>query len=228
MLKIGILDDGVGVFPTYYKLKQAVSAEFLCEVYSVTRFVTLPNERLIGEANQAIAQLVDAGCEAIVISSVSLSALAYKRLQNFCPVPLYSCDAPVMHASTYTASGVLAVGSRRVVNRLSSPTVTPCAMDDFPHLAEEGNERLLVEYIEKSLSPYEGTFYCIALADSSMNVYKRCFSRVVPNVHVFDSLEGVARRLRKKYKKSAKEESTCLLIDHNGEKICEKYAIFLE
>lgn len=228
MLTIGILDDGVGIFPTYYKLKQVVSAEFICEIYSKAPFATLNREQMYNESRQAVERLVSLGCDAIVLSSVSLSSFLYKRLQSICSVPLFSSDAPVMHASTYTASGVLVAGAGAVVNRLSSPTVTPCPMDDFYSLAEDGNERQIVEYIERELSPYDGAFDCIALADSSMNVYKRCFSRAVPNVHIFDSLEGVARRIRKKYKKSSKEESTCTLIDHNGEAISEKYAIFLE
>ena len=61
-----------------------------------------------------------------------------------------------------------------------------------------------------------------------MNAYKRCFSRACPNVQIFDSLEGVARRIRKKYKKSAREECSCIVIDRNGVKIDEKYALFLQ
>ena len=227
MLKIGIIDDCVGIFPTYYKLKQAVSADFIC-IISDVRFTDMPRDNLIAASYEMTKRLTELGCDAIVLSSVSLSSLAYKKLQNLCGCPLYSSDAPVLHASTYTASGVLVAGNGRVVNRLSSPTVIPCAMDEFPLLAESGNERVIVEYVEKSLAPYDGKFDCIALADSAMNAYKRCFSRACPNVQIFDSLEGVARIIRKKYKKSARDECSCIVIDRNGVKIDEKYALFLQ
>ena len=148
MLKIGIIDDCVGIFPTYYKLKQAVSADFIC-IISDVRFTDMPRDNLIAASYEMTKRLTELGCDAIVLSSVSLSSLAYKKLQNLCGCPLYSSDAPVLHASTYTASGVLVAGNGRVVNRLSSPTVIPCAMDEFPLLAESGNERVIVEYVEK-------------------------------------------------------------------------------
>ena len=227
MLKIGIIDDGVGIFATYYKLKQAVSADFVCLI-SDTRFVNMPRERMLAAGADMTARLNALGCGVIVLSSVPLSVLAYKRLQAVCACPLYSSEPPVLHASAYTASGVLVAGDKRVVNRLSSSTVLPCAMDEFPAFAESGSEREIVEYIERKLVPYDGSFDCIALADSAMNAYKRCFSRVCPNVQIFDSLEGVARRIRKKYKKSAREEGSCTVIDQNGAVIGEKYALFLQ
>jgi len=61
-----------------------------------------------------------------------------------------------------------------------------------------------------------------------MNMYRSCFARVFPNVQIFDSLEGVARKIRKKYKKTVKEESSFVFIDGKNRNIAEKYAYFIE
>lgn len=97
----------------------------------------------------------------------------------------------------------------KFVARASSrfPNVIPLALEQFPVLAERADEREIVSYIEDATQNYYGKFDCIALGNSSMNLYKHCFSRVFPNTHVFDSLEGVARKLRKKYKKISKRKA---------------------
>lgn len=229
MLTIGIIDDGIGAFSTLSKLKQAICANYICRICGEKpSYAKLKISDLYSEGRKAVEQLVQMGCNVIVISSVSLSTLCFKNLQQICPVDIYGCEAPVVHASTYTASGVLVAGCGRIVNKLRFANVIPCPMDDFYAYAEQCDEKSVVEYISLKLEPYEGKFDCIAIAESSMNLYKHCFSRVCPNVQIFDSLEGVSRRIRKKYKKFPKEEGFCTVIDDNGEKINEKFAIFLE
>lgn len=229
MLTIGIVDDGVGAFPTLTKLKQVVSANFIC-LLEDGHFPlgSATSQQLYLAGNDALKRLVDMDCDAIVLSSVALSARCFKQLSQSAPVSLFGCDAPVMHASTYTASNVLVVGDSYVTRAQSLPNVIACGMPDFPALAEQGDERALVKYISDCCEKYYGQFDCIALANSSMNMYKHCFSRVFPNVQIFDSLEGVARRIRKKYKKSSKEDCSCIVIDANGQTVSDKYSIYLE
>lgn len=229
MLTIGIVDDGVGFYPTLNKLKQVVSANFVCML--VNENFPLGNatsHQLLQAGSSAINKLTNMDCNAVVLSSIALSARCFKTMSAASSVPLFGCDAPVMHASTYTASKVLVVGDRYVIRAQSLPNVIACDMPYFPQLAENGDERELVKYIEQCCERYSGMFDCIALANSSMNMYKHCFSRVFPNVQIFDSLEGVARKIRKKYKKSAKEEGTCTIIDGLGNQISEKYDFFLQ
>ena len=79
MLKIGIIDDCVGIFTTYYKLKQAVSADFICMLSDI-RFADMPRDTLIAASCDMTKRLTDLGCDAIVLSSVSLSALDRKSV----------------------------------------------------------------------------------------------------------------------------------------------------
>ena len=151
----------------------------------------------------------------------------YKQIASICPVPLYGSDAPVLHASTYTASSVLICAENASCIRCGIPNALYCVMDRFHLLAEQSNERQIVDYIEQCLQQYTG-FDCIALASSSMNMYKHCFNRVCPNARVFDSLDGVARRILKKYAKIARDEGVCKVIDRQGTDITEKYADFFE
>jgi hypothetical protein len=101
-------------------------------------------------------------------------------------------------------------------------------MADFPLLADVGNNKNIVDYIRDVTAPFDGQFDCIALAHSSMNLYKNCFARVFPNVQIFDSLDGVARRIKKKYKKHAKDDGEIIVIDANGNSLAEKYTRFLQ
>ena len=229
MLTIGIVDDGIGAYPTLSKLRQVVSANFICMICDQNFPLGSCNGgQLISIGSAALTRLAEMGCDAVVLSSVALSSRCFKPLTATSPVDLFGCDAPVMHASTYTASNVLVVGDRFVTRAQSLPNVIAREMRDFPALAEQGSERAIVKYISENVESLYGQFDCIALANSSMNMYKHCFSRVFPNVQIFDSLEGVARRIRKKYKKVPKEEGSCSVVDANGEIFSEKYAFFLE
>lgn len=229
MLTIGIVDDGIGAYPTLSKLRHVVSANFICLICE--QHFPLGNcnsAQLLSTGYAAIAKLTEMGCDAVVLSSVALSSRCFKPLSGAANVDLFGCDAPVMHASTYTASNVLVVGDRFVTRAQTLPNVIAREMRDFPILAEQGSEREIVKYISESVESLYGQFDCIALANSSMNMYKHCFSRVFPNVQIFDSLEGVARRIRKKYKKLPQEVGSCTVVDLNGNPLGEKYAFFLE
>ena len=230
MLTVGIVDDGVGVFPTLTKLKQVVSARFVCLICGEHfPLGDKSGKDLYEVGSKSVAKLAEMGADAVVFSSVALSSRCLKPLTLAHPeLAIFGCDAPVMHASTYTASNVLVVGDRFVTRSINLSGVMVEAMPEFPALAEVGDERAIVGYISDHCERLYGQFDCIALANSSMNMYKRCFSRVFPNVQIFDSLEGVARRIRKKYRKFPKDESTVTLIDASGNEISEKYSIFLE
>lgn len=229
MLTIGVVDDGIGAYPTLNKLRQVVPANFICMICDAHFPLGNCNGgELLKIGSAAIYKLAEMGCDAVVLSSVALSSRCFKPLSLQSPVDLFGCEAPVMHASTYTASRVLVVGDRFVTRAQSLPSVIAREMREFPTLAEQGSERAIVDYISGNLESLYGQFDCIALANSSMNMYKHCFSRVFPNVQIFDSLEGVARRIRKKYKKKQNAEGTCTVVDANGEVFNEKYTFFLE
>ena len=230
MLTVGLIDDGIGFVPTLAKLKQVVSAHFICMVEgSHFPLGNCNSKQLITIGSGALAKFSELGCNAVVFSSVALSARCLKPLTLANPdVAIFGCDAPVMHASTYTASRVLVVGDSYAVRSQTLSGVIPVAMPYFPAMAEVGDEREIVRYISDCCEQLYGQFDCIALANSAMNMYKHCFSRVFPNVQIFDSLEGVARRIRKKYRKFPKDDSVVTVIDTDGNEITEKYSIFLE
>ncbi len=229
MLTIGIIDDGVGIFPTWYKLRQVVSANFVGLLEQNIPLGKQPRGKLCALAKDYVDQLVNLGCDGIVISSIDLSVASFKQLSATVQTPLFGCEAPIMHASTYTISNVLVVGDVATTKNLKFPNVIPCPMTEFATLAQKGNQRDIVQYITQVTAPFDGNFDCIALAHSSMNGYKSCFSRVFPNVQIFDSLEGVARRVRKKFKKNNdRQEGTFTIINQNGEDVTANYEEFLQ
>lgn len=229
MLCIGIVDDGIGFVPTLNKLKQAVSAHFVCLVENARfPFGDRSASELLTIGVKSVNRLAEMGCNAVVLSSVSLSTRCFRTLSERQDVAVFGCEAPVLHALTYTASKVLVAGDAFATRVQRSEGVIPIAMPRFPILAESFDEREVVRYVSDCCDAFSGQFDCIALANSSMNLYKHCFARVFPNVKIFDSLEGVARRLRKKYRKFCKEESDFCVIDGDGRDISEKYSVFVE
>ena len=226
MLTIGIVDDGVGIFPTLYKLKQVVPANFVALV-TEDQFHNVERHTLCSLGQKYVNFLQNKGCDCVVLSSVDLSMGAYKHLTSHTDYPIFGCEAPVNHATTYTISNVLVCGGPKV-KYLRCPNVLTCSMEDFPHLAQAGNIKNIVDYVRQTTAPFDGQFDCIALAHSAMNLYKNCFSRVFPNVQIFDSLDGVARRLRKKYKKHAKDDGEVIIVDQNDNDISSMYSRFLQ
>lgn len=223
MLTIAVIDDGVGAFPTLSKLRQVISANYICIL--TDKLSKLSPKQLSDVGKRAVAFADSMGCDVTVVSSVALSRCC-KALSAVSQAALYGCDAPIVHASTYTASNVLLACDRPVP--VQAPNLVQCVMPDFPALAERLNDRDIVRYIEDCCERYYGTFDCIALACSSMNLYKHCFARVFPNVQIFDSLEGVARRLRKKYKKFSKEEGSVRVVTSDGADVTCNYAYFVD
>ena len=228
MLTIGIVDDGVGFVPALNKLKQTVSADYLCVVCGEDfPLGEQTSSRLLSVGEKALRFCADMGCNAVVFSSVALSSRCLKALSPTSPVAFFGCEAPVVHASSYTASQVLLAGdSFALRNRSVRAIAVP--MPRFPSLAEADSERDIVSYVSELCEPFDGQFDCIALANSSMNMYKHCFSRVFPNVKIFDSLEGVARRIRKTYKKYPRDDGVCRVVTLNGEDITDKYSFFID
>lgn len=226
MLTIGIVDDGIGVFPTLYKLKQVVPANYVALVCQ-DNFHTAEKRQLCMLAQKYVHLLRNYGCDCVVLSSVDLSMSSYKHLVAQTDYTIFGCEAPINHASTYTISNVLVCGGPKV-KYLRAPNLFACAMPDFPTLADAGNYKNIVEYIRNTTAQFDGQFDCIALAHSTMNLYKTCFSRVYPNVQIFDSLDGVARRLRKKYKKYAKDDGDITIIDEQLNDISVRYGSFLQ
>lgn len=226
MVTIGIVDDGVGIFPTVYKLKQVVPCTVVALVCQ-QKLHNMPKTQLCQLGQKYVSYLQNRGCDCVVLSSVDLSMGAYKHLTAQSEYPIFGCEAPINHATTYTISNVLVCGGPKV-KYIRQPNTLPCPMANFPTLAEIGNIKNIVDYIRETTLPFDGQFDCIALAHSAMNLYKNCFARVFPNVQIFDSLDGVARRLRKRYKKHAKDDGDIVLIDTEGNSLVEQYSRFLQ
>ncbi len=230
-MKIEIIDDGVGAFATLSKLKYSLSADYFVQILEESfPLGDLPRGQLITVAKKALQRAVERGADAVVFSSIALSMAAVKSLTVSCETPVYGCEAPILHAGTYTASQVLLVGDNYtayVAKRFSN--VIALNLPQFAQMAQSGaDDREIAQYIAQNAEQHYGSFDCIALGNSSMNLYKHCFSRVFPNAQIFDSLEGVARKLRKKYKKNNRDESTVAVFNEKMQDLSQKYNFFID
>ena len=59
MLTLGIIDDGVGIFPMYYKLRQVANGNFLCMLLDgEVPLSARSRQQLYNDGRQAIETLV--------------------------------------------------------------------------------------------------------------------------------------------------------------------------
>ena len=230
-MKIAIIDDGAGAFATLNKLKYQIFADY--NVYVLDAHFplgTLGKTQLVQIANDAYHRAIEDGCDTVIFSSINLAITGAKQIVPPPEIALYGCEAPILHASTYTASKVLVVGDGFTAQfNKKFPSVIPLALPQFPILAEScADDKTVVSYIADNAEQYSGSFDCIAIGNSSMNLYRHCFSRVFPNAQIFDSLEGVARKLRKRHKKNTRDTSAVNVISEKGEDLTEKYKFFTD
>ena len=103
MLTVGLVDDGIGFVPTLTKLKQVVSAHFICMVTSEQfPLGNCNSKQLIAVGSSALSKLVELGCDAVVFSSVALSSRCLKPLTQSNPdLTIFGCDAPVIGTGVY-------------------------------------------------------------------------------------------------------------------------------
>lgn len=237
-MKIEIIDDGVGAFATLNKIKYGLSADYSVQILDEHfPLGNLRRQELFPLAKSALESAISRNADAVLFSSIALSMASAKTLAATCETPVFGCEAPIIHAGTYTASQVLVVGDAYVFQAAKRfPNVIALNLPNFAALAESGaDEREIVNYIAQNAEKFSGQFDCIALGCSSMNLYKHCFSRVFPNAQIFDSLEGVARKLRKKYhknnhdeRKNNRDESTVTVFNQKMQDLSQKYNFFIE
>ena len=229
-MKIEIIDDGVGAFATLNKIKYHLSADYSVQILEDSfPLGDMTRAKLLSVAQKALQSAMQRGADAVVFSSIALS-MATSKTFSCCETPVFGCEAPVLHASTYTASQVLLAGDNftsQIAKRF--PGVIALNLPQFAQLAQEGaDDRTIANYIAQNAEKFYGSFDCIALGNSSMNLFKHCFSRVFPNAQIFDSLEGVARKLRKKYKKNSRDESTVAVFNEKMQDLSQKYNFFID
>ena len=224
MLTIGVVDDNVGGVYLLTKLRAALPTNYVGVVCDKP-FVG-PRRVLFERVEDIVCRLKSLGCDVVVLSSVALAFVG--RALSARGNNVFYCETPVLHASTYTISNILVASCDKIDVKQSVDNVINVYMPQFLSLAEEGNEQKMVDYISFCAECYSGQFDCIALGHSSMNAYKRCFKRVFPNAQIFDSVDGVVRRMRKKYRKYCKEEGTLSLLDENMQDISDKFSSLLQ
>lgn len=230
-MKILVVDDGVGAFPTVNKLCYCLPADYTVLIFGQSFPLGERSAKQLFEvAYRALNYAQNGNFDAVVFSSVTLAMTTVKTLSRQSPLPLFGCEIPLVHSCTYTASQVLAVGDEVVAQHAKRfASVIPLALPCFSSLAESGaDERTVVAYVAENIEKYAGSFDCIALGNSSMNLYKNCFSRVFPNAKIFDGLDGVARKMRKTFKKNKSAEPSVRILGENNENLLEKYNFFLD
>ena len=223
MLTIGVVDDNIGGLYLASKLRAALPCNYICLLCA--KPFGGAKRKMFERAEECVDKLQSAGCDAVVLAPVALGFVGRALSQRGRNV--YYCETPILHAATYTVSNILVVSCDEQRDKLPVDNVISVYMPRFTELAEAGNEQNMVDYIAECAEGHSGQFDCIALGHSSMNGYKRCFKRVFPNAQVFDSVDGVVRRMRKKYRKHCKDDGELTVVDDDWNDVTDKYALLL-
>lgn len=231
MIKIGLIDDGAGICAATAKIMRCLSADCVAMIAD-TPFSGLSLSELASLAVTSAEKLQAVGCDAVVICS---QAMTYAAKRRTFPLPTYFCETPVLHSATYTASNVVVFGDRYSFRQVKIPNAIVIDAEKFSEIALTCSDKQIADYIEKTLAPYEGQFDCIALSDGLMSLKAECFNMAFPSVRVFDSVDGVVRKLKKAFNKQVKRqrakggyEPSVKFVNGSCEEIVANYSEFFE
>ena len=111
MIKIGVFDSGIGGLSVANTIKQTVSdveVVFVNDVEHVPYGNKTP-EKLLDLVSPVLDDLVQKGCQVIVIACNSVTTTIITELRARCSVPLIGMEPMIKPASVLTKSGVVAV-----------------------------------------------------------------------------------------------------------------------
>lgn len=119
--KIGVFDSGVGGLSVAKAIEQALPKHTVLFVNDKEHvpYGDKPLEEIYGYTITILKQLVDDGCDVIVIACNTVTTNFIQRLRQELPVPLIGIEPMVKPAAEWTKSGVIAVCA--TPNTLASP-----------------------------------------------------------------------------------------------------------
>lgn len=112
MTKIGVFDSGVGGLSVAQALESGLpEAEVVFKHDTPEHFpyATKSPDEIYGYVTPIVRQLVDEGCDLVVIACNTVSTTLIDRLRGAFEVPLVALEPMVKPASAMTRSGVIAV-----------------------------------------------------------------------------------------------------------------------
>ncbi len=119
--KIGVFDSGVGGLSVARAIEQAMP-EHIVQFVNDKEHVPYgdkPLEEIYGYTETILKQLVQDGCDVIVIACNTVTTNFIERLRQELPIPLIGIEPMVKPAAELTKSGVIAVCA--TPNTLASP-----------------------------------------------------------------------------------------------------------
>ena len=145
-------------------------------------------------------------CKAIVIACNTASAKAAKSLRAVYPgIPIAAIEPAykVVHDETpqgatlimATKGTIKSEKFRRLYYSYYNHNTSIHACPGLADLIENGTESEILDYLEKTLSPYRGKVKNVVLGCTHYPLIKKEISAVLGNVRFFDGANGVARRL---------------------------------
>lgn len=145
-------------------------------------------------------------CKAIVIACNTASAKAAKSLRAVYPgIPIAAIEPAykVVHDETpqgatlimATKGTIKSEKFRRLYYSYYNHNTSIHACPGLADLIENGTESEILDYLEKTLSPYRGKVKNVVLGCTHYPLIKKKISAVLGNVRFFDGANGVARRL---------------------------------
>lgn len=146
-------------------------------------------------------------CKAIVIACNTASAKAAKSMRAAYPqIPIAAIEPAykVVHDETpkgatlimATKGTIKSEKFRRLYYSYYNHNTSIHACPGLADLIENGTESEILDYLEKTLSPYRGRVDNVVLGCTHYPLVKEEISSVLGSVRFFDGANGVARRLK--------------------------------
>lgn len=228
-LKIAIADSGAGGINLLKKLYYTLPAHY---VY----FADLKNFPYGNKGAHELYQIGKAIVErfldfdAVVFACNTMSQNCLSALQNAFPnKKIIGCTPPVNQASTYTANNfvLLATPSTIKATKRLPYCAIPLGAEELASLVENNQkDSEILAYLEQLFATVDKPFDCIVLGCTHYSSLKTLLYRMYPAIKIFDSVDGVANRIKKTFKSRIRGQNVFSTVQFESfdDNLLEKYS----
>ncbi|MBO5773145.1 MAG: aspartate/glutamate racemase family protein [Clostridia bacterium] len=228
-LKIAIADSGAGGLNLLKKLFYTLPANYVYFADGKNFPYGNKTARQLFQIGKQIVERYD-DVDAIVFACNTMSQNCLSALQTAFPQKrIIGCTPPVNQASTYTANNfvLLATPSTISATKRLPYSAVPVPCYDLATLVENNAKDVeLLEHLEGLLSAVDKPFDCIVLGCTHFSVLKTLLYRLYPAIKIFDSVDGVANRIKKTFKNRTNWQTATSFVRFESfdDSLLEKYS----
>lgn len=207
MLKIGLIDSGIGEFSVLKGLIDGgVNAEYYCLFDNKYHpYGQKTQSELVAIGYSGMQQLIDLGVDIVIIACNTLTSTACRVLRTMFDIPIIGVEPPIKPAAAFCNNILLlatpsTLKSVRVCDMMHKYTDKNFYFPDMARLApliEENfdKKQIISRFLEDNLKNYTKVDG-IVLGCTHYNFVQEEIKNILPDAQIFSNIDGVVRRTK--------------------------------